>query len=128
MLALIGVLVNDSLVLVDYINKKRKEGLEIIDSVIIAATTRFRPVILTSITTFAGLVPILLDGSQQAKWLKPMATSLGFGIMFATIMTLIIVPVNYIVARKAKYAVIEIKNKLWHRWLAFWHNKPHMNK
>ena len=124
MLALIGVLVNDSLVLVDYINKKRKEGMEIIDAVIKAATTRFRPVILTSITTFAGLIPILLDGSQQAKFLKPMATSLGFGIMFATIMTLIIVPVNYIVARKAKHLVIHATQQSWQHWLAFWNKQP----
>lgn len=128
MLALIGVLVNDSLVLVDYINKKRQDGVEIIEAVITAATTRFRPVILTSITTFAGLIPVLLDGSQQAKWLKPMATSLGFGILFATIMTLIIVPVNYIVARKAKYAVIGISQTIWLRWLAFWHNQPRQQR
>jgi len=120
MLALIGVLVNDSLVLVDYINKKRKEGLELVNAVITAAATRFRPVILTSITTFAGLMPILLDGSQQAKWLKPMATSLGFGIIFATVMTLIIVPVNYLVARQTKYAVINGAQVLYSRWLAFW--------
>jgi len=128
MLALIGVLVNDSLVLVDYINQKRKDGLEIIDAVITAATTRFRPVILTSITTFAGLIPILLDGSQQAKFLKPMATSLGFGIMFATIMTLIIVPINYIVARKAKYMVIGGVQYLWQTWLAFWNKQPRQQR
>ena len=123
MLALIGVLVNDSLVLVDYINKKRQTGAELVDAVVNAAATRFRPVILTSITTFAGLVPILLDGSQQAKWLKPMATSLGFGIIFATIMTLIIVPVNYLIARQLKYACINGTKNLQGKWLRFW-NKP----
>jgi len=120
MLALIGVQVNDSLVLVDYINKRRQQGIELIEAVVSAACIRFRPVILTSITTFAGLVPILLDGSQQAKWLKPMATSLGFGILFATIMTLIIIPVNYLVARQLKYACLNSSKKAWQLWLQFW--------
>ena len=126
MLALIGVLVNDSLVLVDYINKRRQQGIELVEAVLSAASTRFRPVILTSITTFAGLAPILLDGSQQAKWLKPMATSLGFGIIFATIMTLIIVPVNYLAARQIKYACINQSKSLWQIWLRFW-NKGSIN-
>lgn len=104
MLALVGVMVNDSLVMVDYINKRRQRGIELMDAVLTAASIRFRPVILTSITTFAGLAPILLDGSQQAQFLKPMAASLAFGIIFATVITLIIVPVNYIAARKFKYA------------------------
>jgi len=111
MLALIGVVVNDSLVLVDYINKGRDRGKAVIDAVIDGACVRFRPVLLTSVTTFAGLAPILLDGSQQAKWLKPMATSLAFGIIFATVITLIITPVNYIVARKFKHAVLDYWNR-----------------
>lgn len=119
-LALIGVQVNDSLVLVDYINRRRQQGVKLIDAVVSAACIRFRPVILTSITTFAGLVPILLDGSQQAKWLKPMATSLGFGILFATIMTLIIIPVNYLVARELKYLCLNNCRKAWCSWLLFW--------
>lgn len=118
-LALVGVVVNDSLVLVDYINKRRAQGMEVMKAVLTAGATRFRPVILTSITTFAGVVPLLLDPGQQAKFLKPMATSLGFGILFATITTLIIVPINYIVARNFKYKMIE----LWQRWLEYW-NRP----
>ena len=110
-LALIGVVVNDSLVLVDYINQARAKGAAVKDAVLNAAQKRFRPVFLTSITTFAGLAPILLDGSQQAKWLKPMATSLAFGIIFATVITLIITPINYIVARKLKHAVLEYWNR-----------------
>jgi len=105
MLALVGVMVNDSLVMVDYINKARLRGMELMDAVLTAAAIRFRPVILTSVTTFAGLTPILIDGSQQAQFLKPMAASLAFGIIFATVITLIIVPVNYIAARNFKYAV-----------------------
>jgi multidrug efflux pump subunit AcrB len=120
MLALVGVLVNDSLVLVDYINKRRQQGIELVEAVLSSAAIRFRPVLLTSITTFAGLAPILLDGSQQAKWLKPMATSLAFGIVFATIITLLVVPINYLVARKFKYFCIETMSKTWAALLTFW--------
>lgn len=122
-LALVGVMVNDSLVMVDYINKRRQTGVELIEAVLAAASIRFRPVILTSITTFAGLAPILADGSQQAKFLKPMATSLAFGIVFATIITLIIVPVNYIAARKFKYASINVmgRSKTW--LIDFWNKE-----
>lgn len=96
LLALTGVVVNDSLVLVDYINRQRRRGIELMDAVISAGAARFRPVILTSLTTFAGLTPILLEKSTQAQFLQPMAISLGFGILFATIITLVIVPLNYV--------------------------------
>jgi len=123
MLALVGVLVNDSLVLVDYINKRRERGIELIEAVLTSAAIRFRPGLLTSLTTFAGLAPILLDGSQQAKWLKPMATSLAFGIVFATIITLIIVPINYLVAHKFKYFCIRAASRTWASWLEFWNKE-----
>jgi len=123
MLALIGVMVNDSLVMVDYINKRRERGLELMDAVLTAAAIRFRPVILTSVTTFAGLTPILMDGSQQAKFLKPMAASLAFGIIFATVITLIIVPVNYIAARNFKYAVSSVLQKIVTAILDFWNKE-----
>lgn len=102
MVALIGVVVNDSLVLVDYINKKRREGMEVMQAVLTAGAARFRPVMLTSLTTFAGLTPLLLEKSTQAQFLIPMAISLGFGILFATLVTLIIVPVNYVVLENIK--------------------------
>lgn len=101
MLALIGVVVNDSLVLVDYINKKRAEGLALFDAVSTAGAARFRPVMLTSLTTFIGLMPLLFEKSTQAQFLIPMAISLGFGILFATFITLILVPVNYMLLEKA---------------------------
>lgn len=123
MLALIGVMVNDSLVLVDYINRCRARGMRVREAVAHAASIRFRPVILTSITTFAGLMPILLDESQQAKWLKPMATSLGFGIVFATIVTLIIVPVIYISGRNFKISLNQSVNKIWAAWLRYWNKQ-----
>ncbi|MDB2356137.1 efflux RND transporter permease subunit [Pseudoalteromonas sp.] len=100
MLALIGVVVNDSLVLVDFINKKRNEGLELMDAVKTAGVARFRPVMLTSLTTFIGLMPLLFEKATQAQFLIPMAVSLGFGIIFATFITLLLVPVNYMLLER----------------------------
>lgn len=102
MLALIGVVINDSLVLVDYINKQRAQGTPLMDAVLTAGARRFRPVILTSLTTFAGLTPLLLEKSTQAQFLKPMAISLGFGILFATAITLLIIPLNYVLYEEFK--------------------------
>lgn len=109
MLALIGVVVNDSLVLVDFVNKRRAEGGELLETVSIAAAARFRPVILTSLTTFLGLMPLLFEKSTQAQFLIPMAVSLGFGILFATVITLLLVPVNYLVIEDLKRGF----GKLW---------------
>lgn len=119
MLALLGVVVNDSLVLVDYINQQRKRGMDVFDAVLTSGTVRFRPVILTSLTTFAGLVPLLLDSSTQSEFLKPMAISLGFGILFSTVVTLIIVPVNYLTAYQGK----QYAKKIWGYWLEFWNRE-----
>ena len=102
MLALIGVVVNDSLVLVDFINKKRQEGITTANAVLTAGASRFRPVMLTSLTTFIGLMPLLFEKSTQAQFLIPMAISLGFGILFATFITLILVPVNYLIVERVK--------------------------
>ncbi len=96
MLALSGVVVNDSLVLVDFINRKRRDGIDILEAVKTSGAARFRAILLTSLTTFAGLTPLLLEKSTQAQFLIPMAVSLGFGVLFATFVTLILVPVNYI--------------------------------
>lgn len=102
MLALIGVVVNDSLVLVDFINKKRSEGGELLEAVKLAGASRFRPVMLTSLTTFIGLMPLLFEKATQAQFLIPMAVSLGFGIIFATFITLLLVPVNYLLMERAQ--------------------------
>ena len=95
--ALAGVVVNDSLVLVDYVNRHRNEGLGILEAARNAGMRRFRPILLTSLTTFAGLMPMLLEDDMQAKFLIPMAVSLGFGILFATAITLILVPSLYVI-------------------------------
>lgn len=108
MLALVGVVVNDSLVLVDFINKKRDQmedrADKLMEAVLTAGAARFRPVMLTSLTTFIGLMPLLFEESTQAQFLIPMAVSLGFGILFATFITLILIPVNYMLVEKVKSA------------------------
>ena len=93
--ALTGVVVNDSLVMIDYINKKRLDGIEIKVAIEQSGVARFRPILLTSLTTFAGLLPILFETSLQAQFLIPMATSLSFGVLFATFITLLLVPAFY---------------------------------
>jgi multidrug efflux pump subunit AcrB len=98
MLALAGVVVNDSLVMVDFINQRVANGEDLFESVIGSGTKRFRPIFLTSVTTFAGLVPILFDRSLQAQFLIPMAVSLAFGILFATAITLFLIPAAYVAA------------------------------
>ena len=98
--ALTGVVVNDSLVMVDFINRYRAEGNSIKDAVLEAGPRRFRPIFLTSLTTFVGLVPLILEKSTQAKFMIPMAVSLSFGVLFATAITLLLVPVSYLTLEK----------------------------
>ena len=95
--ALSGVVVNDSLLLVVFVNREKEKGVETLPAVIDAVRTRFRPVILTSLTTFLGIAPLLFNQSTQVLFLKPMAISLGVGILFATFVILLLVPVSYVV-------------------------------
>jgi multidrug efflux pump subunit AcrB len=97
MIALTGVVVNGSLVLVHYVNGRRASGVPLEEAVIEAGVKRFRPIILTSLTTFAGLTPLLLETSVQAQFLVPMATSMAFGVLFSTLITLFIVPSGYLI-------------------------------
>ena len=90
--ALSGVVVNDSLVLIDFFNQKRRDGVGVHDAMMDAAVQRFRPIILTTLTTFGGLLPMIFETSRQARFLIPMAISLGFGILFATGITLLLIP------------------------------------
>ncbi len=96
-LALAGVVVNDSIVLVDFINQRRTEGVKLFQAVVESGARRFRPILLTSLTTFAGLLPLILDDSLQNQMLVPMAVSLGFGLLFATAITLYLIPASYLV-------------------------------
>jgi multidrug efflux pump subunit AcrB len=101
-IALAGVVVNDSIILVDFINKSIARGMDIVDAVIDAGTERFRAIMLTSLTTFFGLLPILLEDNLSAQFVTPMAVSLGFGIMFATVITLLLIPCLYVVLNDIK--------------------------
>ena len=98
--ALTGVVVNDSLVMVDFINRYRDEGNTIREAVLEAGPRRFEPIFLTSLTTFVGLIPLILEKSTQAKFMIPMAVSLSFGVLFATAITLLLVPVSYLTLEK----------------------------
>lgn len=101
-IALSGVVVNDSLIMIDYANKRRSAGDAIYKSIHEAGLRRFRPIILTTMTTFGGLAPIILETSSQAFYLIPMAISLGFGIVFATAIILVIVPCLYLTLEDAR--------------------------
>ncbi|MFO7551970.1 MAG: efflux RND transporter permease subunit [Haliea sp.] len=96
-IALSGVVVNDSLILVDRINSSIKDGVEPLRAVVEAGSSRFRAILLTSLTTFFGLAPMLLERSAQAQEIVPMAVSLAFGIVFATVITLLLVPSLYLI-------------------------------
>ena len=97
-IAAAGVVINDSLVMVDYVNNTRRAGVGLYDAVIHAGSKRFRAILLTSLTTFIGLVPIVFfETSTQAHVVIPMAVSLAFGVLFATVVTLILIPVLYII-------------------------------
>jgi multidrug efflux pump subunit AcrB len=94
--ALTGVVINDSLVLVHYVNQNSKTG-SLLEAAQKAGMARFRPILLTSLTTFVGLLPILFERSLQAQFLKPMAIAIGFGVLFATLITLVMVPCLYLI-------------------------------
>ncbi|MED5524270.1 MAG: efflux RND transporter permease subunit [Pseudomonadota bacterium] len=101
-IALSGVVVNDSLVMVDFVNQARKEGVAIRQAVVDSGIKRFRAIMLTSLTTFLGLVPIVTETSLQAQIIIPMAVSLAFGILFATVITLVLVPALYLILEDFK--------------------------
>jgi multidrug efflux pump subunit AcrB len=104
-IALAGVVVNDSLVLTDYINQQREEGVPMEEAVVNGGVRRFRAILLVAMTTFVGLVPIVMEKSLQAQLIIPMAVSLGFGSLFATVITLFLIPVIYVMAWRAKQRV-----------------------
>jgi multidrug efflux pump subunit AcrB len=100
--ALAGVVVNDSLVMVDFINRNRRSTGDLAVAVRQAGVVRFRPILLTSLTTFFGLLPLLMEKSMQAKFMVPMAISLGFGVVFSTFISLVLVPAGYMIMEDLK--------------------------
>lgn len=103
--ALTGIVVNDSLIMIDLINRERREGISLEQVLRDSVTRRFRPILLTTMTTFFGLVPMMLERSLQARFLIPMAVSLAFGVLFATVITLILVPALYMILEDFKTAI-----------------------
>ena len=95
--ALAGIVVNDSLILIVATNEYRAQGLSPLEAVIRGGMRRFRPILLTSLTTFMGLMPMIFEPSVQARFLIPMAISLGFGVLFATALILLVVPAIYLI-------------------------------
>ena len=112
MVGLAGVVVNDSLVLIYTANRARHQGADVHDAVIKAGGLRFRAIILTSLTTFASLIPMILERSLQAQFLIPMAVSLGFGVLFATVITLLLIPCTYIILEDLHNLFGKLKAKL----------------
>ncbi len=108
-IALIGVMVNDTLVFVATYNDYLREGRQQMDALFQAGTSRFRPIVLTSVTTFAGLAPLLLEKSLQAQFLIPMAISVSFGLLAITVLILILLPVMLIINNRIKV----LWNRLW---------------
>jgi len=109
-----GVVINDNLVLIDRINQVREElppESSVYDAVVRAAVSRFRPILLTSFTTFVGLLPIMSERSAQSEYLKPMTLSLGFGVAFASFVTLILVPCLYLIVEDARAAVLRRRQR-----------------
>ncbi len=96
LVALTGIVVNDSLVLIVFVNQQRALGMNILDAVRRGVVERFRPIMLTSLTTFVGLAPMVLETSVQARFLIPMAVSLAFGVLFSTLIILVLVPSLYV--------------------------------
>ena len=94
-MAAAGVAVNDNLVLIDYINKLREKGMDGAEALVAAGTKRFRPILLTSLTTFVGLLPLMMEQSIQARFLVPVGIGLSFGVLFALFVTLFFVPALY---------------------------------
>jgi multidrug efflux pump subunit AcrB len=109
--ALAGIVVNDSLVLIDYINQRIAAGTAMGDAVRGAGQARFRAVLLTSLTTFAGLLPLILEDSVDARFLQPMAVSLAFGVLFSTAVSLLILPASYLILEDARAAVASLGSR-----------------
>ena len=97
-LALTGIVVNDSLILIDFAKKRRQQGLDCLAALMDAGRVRIRPILLTTVTTFLGISPLIFFASGQTAFLSPMAVSLGFGLVFATVLILVVVPCFYMVA------------------------------
>ena len=112
LIAAAGVVINDSLVMTDYVNQVRAKGMSIKEAVVEAGCARFRAITLTSITTFVGVLPIMFETSLQAKFVIPMAVALGFAVLFATLLTLVLVPCLYLILQDIGNLLGKVKSGL----------------
>lgn len=115
LIAAAGVVINDSLVMTDFVNQRRKQGYSVKEAVLEAGCARFRAITLTSITTFAGVLPIMFETSLQAAFVIPMAVALGFAVMYATLVTLILVPCLYLILLDFPRPFKAVKRRLFSR-------------
>jgi HAE1 family hydrophobic/amphiphilic exporter-1 len=112
MVALTGVVINDCVVLMDYLNTHKNSGASVVDSCLAAIQRRFRPILLTTLTTSLGLLPMLLETSMQAKFLIPMVVSLATGILFVIVVVLVLVPVLIVIQDDVKRLFVKIQKVL----------------
>ena len=110
-LALSGIIINDSIVLVDQINRNLRGGQKIVDAVFNAGIARMRPILLTTFTTAFGLAPIILEGSRQAQFLIPMAVSVAYGLIFGTFVLLLVLPAGFLAVNKIRYLILNLYKK-----------------
>jgi multidrug efflux pump subunit AcrB len=115
LIAAAGVVINDSLVMTDFVNQRRAQGYSVREAVTEAGSARFRAITLTSITTFAGVLPIMFESSLQAAFVVPMAAALGFAVLYATLVTLILVPCLYLILLDLAVPFSWIKHKIFRR-------------
>lgn len=113
-----GVVVNDNLVLLDALHRNRDRGMAPLEAIVEAAVGRFRPILLTSVTTFVGLLPMMLERSIQAQFLIPTTISLSFGVLCATFVTLLLVPSMFLIGEDIHQKLSALKAKLWAKELA----------
>ncbi|EPN8544125.1 efflux RND transporter permease subunit [Vibrio alginolyticus] len=123
LIAAAGVVINDSLVMTDYVNQVREKGMNIKQAVVEAGCARFRAITLTSITTFAGVLPIMFETSLQARFVIPMAVALGFAVLYATVLTLVLVPCLYLMLEDIKNIFRSIKRFI-HRLINRFRKSP----
>ena len=115
LIAAAGVVINDSLVMTDFVNQRRAQGYSVKEAVTEAGSARFRAITLTSITTFAGVLPIMFESSLQAAFVVPMAAALGFAVLYATLVTLILVPCLYLILLDLAVPFSWIKSRIFRR-------------
>ena len=108
-----GVVVNDNLVLVDYIGRLREQGRSAVEAILDAGVNRFRPILLTTVTTFVGLIPIMAERSTSAQFLKPAVLSLSFGVLFALFVTLLLVPALYLAGEDLRELATQLRRNFW---------------